>query len=92
MFLFLFLFLLFYYYNYFFIILFINYFILFLKNKKKNKKGFAITQRKFRKPYEIFVGSENFSLWPYYLPPDFVSLITFSSELCFRWFWYRWKA
>ena len=47
MFLFLFLFLLFYYYNYFFIILFINYFILFFKNKKKIKKDLLLHNENF---------------------------------------------
>ena len=35
---------------------------------------------------------EQFAKIPTVLPSDFVLRITFSSELRFRRFWYRWKA
>ena len=61
-------------------------------------KIFAIIA-KFHYGSEIFAmiakifryDSEKFSLLSTVLPPDFVSLITFSSELRFRRSWYRWK-
>ena len=69
----------------------INYFILLLK------KNFAIIIAKislcanFRYIAKFRYASEIFATPPN-LPLDFVSPITFSSELRFRRFWYRWKA
>ena len=41
---------------------------------------------------EIFALCEQFAKIPTVLPSDFVLRITFSSELRFRRFWYRWKS
>ena len=71
------------------------------KNSKTFKKLFTgryseISQLKrnheFSLASEISLVSENFSLGPHFLTSNFVSLITFSSELRFRRSWYRWKA
>ena len=65
------------------------------KNSKNFKKLFTgrhseISQLK--RNHEFSLASENFSLGPHFLTSNFVSLITFSSELRFRRSWYRWKA
>ena len=58
-------------------------FILFDFSKKKIEK---------KKPKFSLLDITKFSLWVPLLPPKFVSLITFSSELRFRRSWYCWKA
>ena len=71
-----------------FLFLFINYFIL----KKSKIKKISVSTVFFASLTKISLASEIFSLWAPLLPPNFVSLITFSSELRFRRSWYRWKA
>ena len=75
-----FLFLLFFYYYFYFYLLI----ILFVFFEKKKSLCQIFAKAKF------LYGSENFAI-PTVLPPDFVSLITFSSKLRFKRFGYRWK-
>ena len=74
-----------------FLLLFYYYFItfiylLFILFDFSKKKIFAIRRR------ENFANIAKFSLWSQSFVYNFVSLITFSSELRCRRFWYRWKA
>ena len=55
------------------------------------KYFYLFKKKKYRKFVKFFAGCE-FSQPAPILPPDFISLITFSSELRFRCFWYHWKA